>query len=253
VKKSLLKKIGQKIGWRIGWISGCVALLGVAIGELHAADPVTNAPPVLVPPAPDPDAPRTFSPSETFTPTAPPTHSQVQDTQANQAPIPDYTPTPEDQPYYRRHSRRRSGGSNTHVDTANSLLNFRFAGLGAYQGSATVYSMVFSWNPQITFTGGQYLALNLGGTELTNALGQNTLALEYQALLGLPFAGPVGIELGVGAQTWFKQGETDPLLSANLFCKIPGFFVDRVFAGYSAYPMPYFYTSEVKVGFGLSF
>ena len=209
-------------------------------GQSPAAQPPTTQPPALLPPPPAPS------------PASPPPALSEPYTETPNAYHPP-SPPPDEEPYYYPRRHRRYGGGSSSWETTTTLLNFRFAGLGAFQSGASVYSLMLSWNPQVTMKNGSYLGFNLGGTELTNSLAQNTFVLEYQGVLGGQFAGPVGLELGIGAQTWFNQGETDPLLSVSLFCRIQRSVLDRVFLGYSAYLMSYFYTSEVKLGIGLSF
>jgi hypothetical protein len=159
---------------------------------------------------------------------------------------------PPDQPPPRYYGRRRHSYG-PQLEGTSTLANFRFSGLGVYQTGTHVYSLGVSWNPQFTFKGGQYFGLNLGGTSVNTSLG-GSFALDYQVMLGLPFgSSPLGAEFDLGGQSWFSNGGAYPLLSANLFCKIPGGVIDRVIGGYSAYLMGGFYTSEVKFGIGFAF
>lgn len=257
----------RKLEWIGSWIALTCTSLAPALSREAAADNLNIAPPISIPteaappdtPAQPPASAQPTPPAQSVTTSPPPTainppSQYPPQPPTYQPPAPAYQAPPPDDYYPRRRSRRRNYSSGPPIETTTALANFRFAGLGVYQSGSSVYSLAMSWNPQISLRSGQYLGLNLGGTMLSNALAQSFLALEYQLTIGLPIAGgPVGFELGLGAQTWTQSGDTSPLLSGTIYYRIPGSFIERVFAGYSAYLMNYFYTSEVKLGVGISF
>ena len=129
------------------------------------------------------------------------------------------------------------------------VWNFRISEIAVFQGSVAQYAPFFSWNPRYIFKGGDYVGLLLGGTSLNNAAGQNFAAISTSFVMGGRVGNsPIGFEGELGVQTWTGLGGTYPIMGANIYYGFDHTIFERIFAGYSAYVMPGFYTSEVKIG-----
>jgi hypothetical protein len=233
---------------------------GVPPGAVAPAQPPTGAvppPPAQIPPPPPgtPPPPVYAPPPLGSAPSAPPREVEPNSPYGGPPSYqPDQIPPPPSEPppgYRRRKKRYYSSGPHT----TNSLADFRVAAVGTYQTGTRLYSPMISWNPQFTFSGGQYYGFNVGGMMLSNVYSQNLFNLELQVAFGTHFGtAPLGIEGALGIQNWFNTyGGTYPVATGTLFYSFDSAFIDRIFMGYSAVLVDDFYTSQVKLGVGFSF
>jgi len=140
------------------------------------------------------------------------------------------------------------------ADSGLTFMHFQANGYGAFQDAGgNTFSGQISWNPQYGLSDSLYLRGNLGATLLKSTFDSKFLATNYQVLAGYRL-GSFGLEAGGGAQTWFDNGGTAAIVSANVpwsFDKpLLGLF-DRVFAGGSMFLLSNT-TYEARLGVGIS-
>jgi hypothetical protein len=129
-------------------------------------------------------------------------------------------------------------------------------GIVVVQGSGgNTFSGIVSWNPTFNLTPSWAVRGNLG-MSVFKGTGRFFVA-EYELLgaySGLPI--PLMLEAGAGAQTWFGNGGTSFIASANGAWKLKtpvARFIDRVYAGYTACFFTDDLTHQIRAGIGLSF
>lgn len=210
-----------------------------------ASLPETMPPqPQLIPPPPPalPPPPPNMPP-----PGTPPPPSGYWVPQSSYPPPEGYPP---EAPRY-RYGRR---WSNPTSEMTDHLGEFSLGGLDVIQGSIHQLVPFVAWNPRFVYRSGGYLGFSLGGTSVTNALSSDVAVLEGQFLFGTRLgSSPLGVEGGAGLQQWGGLGGSYPLLSGSVYLGFDHGWLERVFVGYGGYFMSDFFTSEVKVGIGLSF
>ena len=137
---------------------------------------------------------------------------------------------------------------------------YKFAEFGGLMVFQTVKRNIFtgeaSWRPTYLLSNLFAVRGNLGFSLLKDSSDDSKyLALSYSALISCSQLDPFLLEAGVGAQTWFSHGGTNPLISAEvarkLDLKLP-LPIDRVFVGYSAYLLSASLTHEIKAGVGFA-
>lgn len=129
----------------------------------------------------------------------------------------------------------------------------RLGVIGATQKttSSNTYCGQFSLNPWLAVTEWFAFRGNFGVTGFKNSLRENFLVTEYQLFFSFSNLFGVTLEPGIGAQTWWKNGDSHLLASFNLL-----FPVDEIsmpwfrylYLGYSGFFLPNLYTHEVKIG-----
>jgi hypothetical protein len=145
-------------------------------------------------------------------------------------------------------------GMSTAEEKPLSLLDFRLAYDGYFQGGGTSFAPFASWNPRYRINDTTYAAVNLGLTQIGGQAYQPLWVLEYQAVGGYVLTPRIGVELGLGAETWFNPTTTYLLVSGTGYYKFTPFWAfDRAFATYGAYFVAGHYTSEIELGVGFGF
>lgn len=124
--------------------------------------------------------------------------------------------------------------------------------LGALQqGNFHSYFGELSWNPWLAVTPWFAFRGNIGATWLKASNTQRFFVSEYQLFFSFADVGPITIEPGIGAQTWWGHGESRMLASLNILFPVdeeslPWF--RYLFIGYSAFFLPNLFTNQAKVG-----
>jgi hypothetical protein len=129
------------------------------------------------------------------------------------------------------------------------------SGLAAVQGSGgNSFSALVSWNPTYKFTPAWALRGELGASVFKGA--GHFFVAEYQVLGAYSGFAPLSLELGGGAQTWFDNGGTSFIASANgawLLKHRVARYIDRIQAGYTACFFGSDFTHQIRAGIGASF
>jgi hypothetical protein len=151
----------------------------------------------------------------------------------------------------------RSADGTAMSEEGGSILSFQLSGIGFFQsGGASVTSGMFSWNPTINASDWLDLRMNFGITILKADTEMNFFAAEYSAALALKTFDPVIIQLGGGAQSWFNNGGTKPIVTFDLAYRLahPWLdFIDRFYLGYASILSSPSKTNIIRGGLGVSF
>ena len=106
-----------------------------------------------------------------------------------------------------------------HFKMKLSLIEvFGFAGI--QPGAGNSYSGGLSWKPTRRLSDSFDVRVNLGAILLSGATAKKFVAAEYELLFAFIEGEPWSIEAGGGAQSWFGNGGTHLLVSANLSMKL---------------------------------
>lgn len=134
----------------------------------------------------------------------------------------------------------------------------RGGAIGAIQSGRNVYtySGVVSWNPWLAVT--QWFAFrgNFGASFFRSNQAQRFFVSEYEVFLSFPEVGPIGLEFGGGAQTWWGAGGTHPMASGMVLFPVDDDNLNwfrYLYLGYSACFLPGVYTHLVRVGIEVTF
>lgn len=131
---------------------------------------------------------------------------------------------------------------------------FRVNMIAAFQpNNANSYFGQVSWNPWLAVTEWFAFRGNVGitGFQANFPNREDFIVTEYQLFFSFANLGPITLEPGAGAQTWWGNGDSRLLLSVNVLVpvdeeRLPWF--RYLFFGYSGFFLPRNYTWQVKGG-----
>jgi hypothetical protein len=138
-----------------------------------------------------------------------------------------------------------------------TLIGIHLNGIGVFQSGGNSYSLQASWTPRVGILESLSVRGDFGLTLLKNSFGNRFLAANYELLLCVPLYTNWSAEVGGGWATWFANGGTRPILSANGVLGLneegkEANILDRIFVGYSHFFLTGNGAHELKAGVGLS-
>ncbi len=129
----------------------------------------------------------------------------------------------------------------------------RLGMIGATQTNtrSNTYFGEVSLNPWLAVTDWFAFRGNFGITAFRSSSKETFTVSEYQLFFSFADIGPVTFEPGIGAQTWWKNGDSHLLVSVNLLFPVDDYIVPwfrYFYLGYSGFFLPGLYTHQGKFG-----